>query len=288
MINKSDIIVVIIIHKSDPTNSEIASLIQCHKILKNYRIDLICPLGLDVEQYKKHVSRLNINEIDPKWQSSYRKFNRLKIEPFLYKKYANFKFMLFYELDAWVFQDKLLEWCEKDYDFIGAPWVKDFSDKKKFDGFWEVGNGGFSLRKISSHLKALHLFSFIEKPRSILSEILNRKLIASKFRGLLYFPVRLIIGNNTHHLLNKYPDNEDVFWTQVVGKNFSWFKVAPIDDAVNFSFEMYPEECYKLNKEELPFGCHAWEKYNKDFWKNFINPQDVDKETMSIDFSVEI
>ena len=40
-------------------------------------------------------------------------------------------------------RDELLDWCNKNYDYIGAPWVK----KERDNILLKTGNGGFSLRK---------------------------------------------------------------------------------------------------------------------------------------------
>jgi len=41
-------------------------------------------------------------------------------------------------------------------------------------------------------------------------------------------------------------------------------------EALGFAFENVPEELYKLNNDQLPFGCHAYEKYSPEFWAKFI------------------
>lgn len=44
-------------------------------------------------------------------------------------------------------------------------------------------------------------------------------------------------------------------------------------EALQFSFDKYPSLCYKLNNNQLPFGCHSWYKRRmKDFWFPIINP----------------
>lgn len=41
-------------------------------------------------------------------------------------------------------------------------------------------------------------------------------------------------------------------------------------EALEFAFERFPSEMYKITGK-LPFGCHAWEKYEyESFWKKFI------------------
>lgn len=62
-------------------------------------------------------------------------------------------------------------------------------------------------------------------------------------------------------------DNEDIFFSSMDGKDFI---VAPYDIALKFSFETYVRDCFEMNNRELPFGCHAWEKYDILFWKEYI------------------
>jgi hypothetical protein len=51
---------------------------------------------------------------------------------------------------------------------------------------------------------------------------------------------------------------------------FHEFSVAPVEKAIGFSFEKLPQKLYNLNHNNLPFGCHAWFKYDFDFWEPFI------------------
>jgi hypothetical protein len=67
---------------------------------------------------------------------------------------------------------------------------------------------------------------------------------------------------------------EDTFWSSSVTKSFTNFSIAPYDLAREFSFEMYPAELYKENNGKLPFGCHAWHKYDPFFWEKFIDIED--------------
>jgi hypothetical protein len=59
-----------------------------------------------------------------------------------------------YHLDSLVFNSNLHYWCNLNYDFIGAPWIKgpDLPWLRE-EG---VGNGGFSLRKVKSFLNLLN------------------------------------------------------------------------------------------------------------------------------------
>ena len=78
-------------------------------------------------------------------------------------------------------------------------------------------------------------------------------------------------GNNTISYVKQRGGNEDVFWTQCIPKYFPKFKVAPFEDAYAFSFEKNASMLYKKNNNQLPFGCHAWQKYEyEEFWKKHI------------------
>ena len=48
------------------------------------------------------------------------------------------------------------------------------------------------------------------------------------------------------------------------------FKVAKADVNYKFSFEVFPKRLYKMNGNKLPFGCHAFERYDYGFLKEFI------------------
>lgn len=256
------VVILIIAHKSKITEFEEASLAQCFNILGRYSIKIICPKGLDVACYQRIIPDIEIDFIDPIWQSNYQNFNRLKIEPFLFKRYANYEFILFYELDAFVFRDELEYWCSQNYDYIGAPWFENFDHANEFSPIIGVGNGGFSLRRVSSALKALHRFSLVHKSEEL------RKLTQRNhwLKTSLSLIKNCTIANNTFYLFNTFKGHEDIFWCNYVKQNFDWFKVAPIDIALKFSFECNPRILFIKNKNYLPFGCHAWYKYNLNFW----------------------
>ena len=60
---------------------------------------------------------------------------------------------------------------------------------------------------------------------------------------------------------------EDKFFSSVISNDF---RIAAIDVALKFAFEREVEKCFIMNNNKLPFGCHAWERYNIIFWKKYI------------------
>jgi hypothetical protein len=76
-------------------------------------------------------------------------------------------------------------------------------------------------------------------------------------------PIRLVI-------------NEDIFWGVVVPDRCGLFNVPRPEEAISFAFEAAPEYLFELNQSQLPFGCHAWERYNPQFWRNTLRRIDMD------------
>jgi hypothetical protein len=231
------VVILIPTHKPILDYSEIISLRQCFNVLGNYPIKIICPAGLNVERYKKIAPHATFDFLEPTWFSSIKMYNLLRIGPLLYEKYSNFEFILFYELDAFVFSDELAYWCSKGFDNIGAPWFEGFIREDSTNPIG-AGNGGFCLRNVKKCLDLSKRVSEIKEPVEV-------------FWPGEYCP-------------------DDIFWSLYVTRHFPDFNNAPISDALKFSFERKPELLFELNNKRLPFGCHKWQK-NAHFWKDFIH-----------------
>ena len=67
--------------------------------------------------------------------------------------------------------------------------------------------------------------------------------------------------------------NEDLFWGLFVESQCSFFKVPTPVVALDFAFEAHPDHLFELNQQRLPFGCHAWQRYQPDFWVKTLGPQ---------------
>lgn len=259
-------VVVIIAHKPELDELERISLSQCHRVLGSHPIRIVCPRGLRVDRYREITPDVEFDFIHPRWQSTYAGFNRLKILPFLYRRYRSFEFILFYELDAFVFRDELDEWCRKGYDYVGAPWLSDDMDLRSPSV--GVGNGGFSLRRVDAMLRVTRSFRWVDPPIG-----LARRKYWSRgqwVRGLASMVLNSTLRNNTFSLLNNWRGHEDIFWGERVPRLFPWFKLAPPEEAAAFSFEEYPRRLSTELGGRLPFGCHGWARYDLEFWRPHI------------------
>jgi hypothetical protein len=136
-----------------------------------------------------------------------------------------------------------------------------------------VGNGGFSLRKISTFYKLCsRKILFIGFLHSVISKC---KYYSSKccfFPAYPLFYIPLILVKKI--VLKFFPDsgvttnNEDEIWSNEL---YTFGYLPSQIEAAKFSFENYPEYLFGLNNNKLPFGCHRWEfYYNFLFWKDYI------------------
>jgi len=268
------VVVLITVHQPTITPLEQISLRQCFKVLGRHPIRLVCPEGMDTSAYRAIIPKIEVDHIPPHWQSSYANFTQLKIEPFLYQRYAAYEYVLFYELDAFVFHDDLEKWCDKGLDYVGAPWFEGLVAAKEDSPVHGVGNGGFSLRKVSSMLRGRRSTRLWWR---LLASEARRKPVQALRRAIIDLP-RIALGKDTSL---DFPRGEDNFWGLVVSRHLSWFKVASFDEARQFSFETLPRRLYKLNGERLPFGCHAWTRYDIDFFRPHVEAFGYDLEGLT-------
>ena len=80
----------------------------------------------------------------------------------------------------------------------------------------------------------------------------------------------LKVANSVEFYTSINRKTEDQFWSLDTQNSYVKFTVAPIDEGIKFSFECRPSYLYRKNGYSLPFGCHAWDRYEPDFWLKFI------------------
>lgn len=262
---------------SELSQNEVNSLMQIGNILSKREIFFIYPAKLDPTDYVRALEPLHTRtvKIPAKFFGNLERNNRMLVSHAFYKHFENFDYMLLHHTDAYVFSDQLDYWCSQDLDYIGAPWFEGKKDPVLPLRFAGVGNGGFSLRRISSFLRVTANKPFIIK--YFLSYRLHNFLhghhyqIARRYLGIDYL-VSYLRSNIGY---------EDEFWGLIVPKFFKWFRVAKPEQALKFSFEVMPDVLLQLNNNELPFGCHAWERYDPAFWKPFIPYTVPDKQQIN-------
>lgn len=266
MINSKENIVVIPIHKKTPSSDEQTSLRQCVSVLGSRPLCIVCPHGLDVAKYVRVISDFgktcSIERFPNRFFDGIKGYNLLMLDKSFYKRFANYQYMLIYQLDAWVFRDELDYWCSQGYDYIGAPWLEE--NEHGVLEFTGVGNGGFSLRRIQHFIDVLsHKVSVKDATQLHLEPTLKNRLYK-----LLY---SLGYQNTISYYKKDSTLYEDIFLSIFLSNTKLRAKTPDPETATRFSFEKHPSYLYSIS-HQLPFGCHAWRKYEyESFWKFHLN-----------------
>ncbi|MCR5302205.1 MAG: hypothetical protein K6E49_07160 [Lachnospiraceae bacterium] len=218
--------VVIPSYKAELDNNEKVSLEQCRKILKNYDRFFLLPDGIE-EQYVLDEKRIFVS---PVFLSSRKEYSDFVLSEEFYDLFTDYEYILIYQLDSFVFFDKLDHFCSLGFDYIGGEWLYGLECHVQDGNHWFFGNGGFSLRKVSAFKK------WIVEQRAAVDY------------GKMLVPEDLAIA--------------------IYGKDY--LKIADRNVVKDFAFDIYPQECYMMNEKRLPFGCHGWHRFDPLFWKDII------------------
>lgn len=235
---EKNVIVIIPRYKENLENLESISLAQGKKILHNYDICYISP-----EKMRSYYQKIGEKAefFSDRNFDSVKAYSLLLLSPQFYQRFIEYDYMLIYQLDAFVFYDKLSSFCNMEYDYIGAPlpyWVGwPYSVNR-------VGNGGLSLRKVKACYKAVKEYM---------------PYVASKEPFLMS---KLLTGEY----------GEDCFFIYCGWSKDIDFKTAPTKVAIKFSLQSDFNHVFdSLSERTLPFGCHAWNKLNAiNVWKSYI------------------
>ena len=219
--------------------SEQISFERALKVFPENDIIIVSPESLNLDNYLVVESKLKVETFDDYFFENIAGYNELMLSAGFYKRFLNYQYILIYQLDAYVFENQLDYWEKANYDYVGSPWLispQIASNKKPKVNVqhWfvnRVGNGGLSLRKVKTHYWTM-IFYWI--------------------------------------LIKFFPLNEDVFLGILMDFINPLFKKPKAMEALKFAFEMQPRQSFELNNCQLPFGVHAWEKYDPEFWKEWI------------------
>lgn len=236
-------------------------------------IVLVTYKGLDLGPYldcaKRCNKKIKVRYFTRHYFKSTMSYNKLLLNSLFYKVFLSYEYMLIYQLDAYIFKDNLDYWMSLNYDYIGAPWFDKYADHESGCELWEVGNGGFSLRKVEFYYRLLKynrpLYLGVDINQGVLQ--FAKSLIRQfGFRNTMRWHKRKIRG-----ILN-----EDCFLSYYLKKITNRQELIPHipspEEASIFAFEKSPSYLYKLNGQQLPMGCHAFMKYEYEtFWSKFIH-----------------
>ncbi len=239
------VIVCVPIYKNSLSAFESASLRHLNKILAKYQRVFVAPqslkfdFGIDGESF-------NVERFPDYFFHSVISYSALMLNVDFYRRFSKYEYILIHQTDAFVFNDRLQEFCCLDYDYIGAP-LERANPLWSFIGT-RVGNGGLSLRKVSSAIRILENWD-------------------------------KIAGNSP--LASIFWQWEDVFWSYCARQKNLNFRIPSINIAVDFAVQDNVCRAYKrLQAGWRPFGCHGWWQMDYRVWRPVI-------EGYGFDFSQE-
>ena len=268
-----NIAVVIPVYKN-PDEWEMVSLRRCCEILGEYHTILVTPESFDVDIYTSLWNSCGLKLYQEKFNDTYFTsipgYNRLLLSKEFYTRFQAYDYILIYQSDAYVFRNELKYWCEKGYDYIGAPLLGNFEEKEYYPGMsMRVGNGGLSLRRVRAYI------DYFDCKKKVFSskQIAQRIALWKKPYTRMFIWLLMMLGwrNTPKSVAEYWQYNEDDFWSGVLdNSNYALSKPSP-QEALSFAFERFPSELYQMT-QRLPFGCHAWKKYQyEEFWLKFID-----------------
>lgn len=250
--------VVVPLYKTDLNESEQMSLRRSVEVLNKHPFSIICPEDLDLEPLESYFENLNweIKRFPSRFFENIDGYNQLMLSEVFYQAFSDVDYILICQTDVFVFRDELKFWCEKNSDYIGAPWIgsprnfwnklmlalRNLANQKKKSShhFFKVGNGGFSLRKVETMLK-----------------------IVKELQG----EIRYYQENRDE----KHFHQEDVFISIFAKTKFPEMQIPGYGEALGFCIDRKPHIAYKLNNHTLPFACHGFNKPKvRKFWQPFL------------------
>jgi Protein of unknown function (DUF5672) len=236
------------IHKPEPNELELISLRQCFNVLKSYPVTFVVRHDLpDVGWYERFAAENGKTDVyfeRFEWDG-FRGYSLLMLSPHFYERFLAYEYILIYHLDAFVFEDRLQEWCRLGYDYAGAlvfnpTWERKSPALLRLLGLQfpdNLANGGFSLRKVRTLYRNLRRYKFL---------------------------IGFFAKRNPVFL-------EDVFICHNLKKVNRSLRIPERTEMERFALEyVYVPENNFSSGDRLPFGCHGWIQYSPEFWKPYI------------------
>ena len=199
-------------------------------------------------------------ELDANNFVSIASYNKMLLSSFFYRQFEAYTHILIAQLDTLIFADYLSDWVALGYAYMGSPWYLGIDNPKQPLQWLGGGNGGLSLRHVQASIEVLARPRWLYRAiRRYEHQSLPGEWLRAELRALRQLLER---SNGTSNTPRMY---EDLFWSFIAPKLSPAFNVAPPEIAIDFAWELNPREHYQKTRK-LPFGCHAWQRYDRDFW----------------------
>ena len=117
--------VVIPIYRAELKDWEQASLANTMQVLAAYPIVWLKPEDVDLHDLTVLYPQAEIMNVSSEWlgtKNGIAGYNRMMMSESFYDLFGDTTYILICHLDAWIFRDEVLRWCETGYDLVAAPW----------------------------------------------------------------------------------------------------------------------------------------------------------------------
>ena len=241
------------------------SVVNTLNKFEKYDIAFVVPNGMDTTELRSEFPSIELIGVSDKWIGpglGVKGYNEMMMSESFYQLFSDYEYILICHTDAWVFySDRMDSFLNMGYDIMAAPWVwrpRTWSKLKykifkhdnpfckvlcrlfvkyslhEFNEDCNIGNGGFSLRKVKSMLR---------------------------------------VCREESDVINEYLSHDDVMWNEDVfwSKPHRGFRFPTLAEALSFAIDVRPWSCFQLNNHQLPMACHGFFKGSKrKFWKRYI------------------
>jgi glycosyltransferase involved in cell wall biosynthesis len=279
-------VVVVPVYTLELSLSEKAALRNGMKKLRDYDFFFLHKQSIQVADIFESLSltpsqalSCRSGAVEDDWLCSTRSYSALLFQGWFYRLFEQWEYLLIFQQDAWVFgtgQD-LAHWIDKGYTYVGAPWTGHLGLDTPDVG---VGNGGFSLRHVGAMIHICESFKASHAPVFRGVELADQMTLFRDYdlipvsqwplifcrRLLVFFPMLFGWHNNLVYLSKVVQTQEDHLFCLYAPLIFPWIRIPSMAEAAAFSVETNPRETCAFYQVRRPFGCHAWEKYQLDFW----------------------
>ena len=206
---------------------------------KNRDVFFVSSKDMSKENYINLTNKLTENYVywideKPEYFKSKETYSKMLMSYDFWKRFESYEYALIYQTDCLLLKDNLDTWASLGYDYIGAPILGSGSDWKHIPC---VGNGGLSLRKVSTFMYITNPNGeFLEEFKDEIEEICSKNKV--------------------------YVDYEDLYFSDLIPSLWCGFKKPNYKIAAKFAFDRNPNLALQITNT-LPDGIHWFDKYAK-------------------------
>ncbi len=237
------------IYKEAPDEMDRQMLEHCLQVFCERPIVLVHPQGMNLARYTEIIGEreIRLQAFASANFISRHAYNDMLMEPWFYRAFMGYEYILVHQLDSWVFADTLDDFLSLGLDYIGCAPAREGAKQ----------DGGLSLRRTVACMEACKAAQSWDGISLLLRvKYLNLRDLVMIVRRKLAMP----IGKKRPYR------GEDSFFSFAAPILKTNFRVGTPEQALRFGYCENPAWLYRAHKK-LPMGCHApFRNGNADFW----------------------